>query len=155
MAERERQAKPTKADKDAAARAKRIWNALPKNRKPSQDDIADKLDITQGAVSQYLNGKIPFNYLAVIDFARVLGCRPEDIRTDLPEMQAQGRVTEKPPPEWEILRESGWPFTFEAPRYRRLSEEQREQIERVVLTMIEGFEGSNRPKRTKRIALRQ
>lgn len=38
------------------------------------------MDMTQGAVSQYLNGKIPLGTDATISFAHLFGCHPSDIR---------------------------------------------------------------------------
>lgn len=78
-----KRAKPTEADLAAAARLQALWEKRPEGVK--QQVVADILDITQSAVSQFLLGKIPLNYTAVVAFARALGCRPEDIRTDLPE----------------------------------------------------------------------
>lgn len=55
---------------------------------------------TQGLVSQYINGKIPLNYRALMLFARELGCDPRDIRKDLPEQTVTSHKTDTDDPEW-------------------------------------------------------
>lgn len=47
-------------------------------RKPSQEDMAVKFTFGQSALSQYLNGKIPLNKEAAVQFATVLGCQVID-----------------------------------------------------------------------------
>ncbi len=49
--------------------------------------MAEELGITQGAVSQYLNGRIPMNYRTLRAFTGALGVPETDIRSDLPEQQ--------------------------------------------------------------------
>jgi phage repressor protein C with HTH and peptisase S24 domain len=55
---------------------------------------------TQGLVSQYLGGKIPLNYRAVVLFANELGCSPTDIRTDLPEISGLAGTPPMQDSEW-------------------------------------------------------
>ena len=43
-----------------------------------------------------MGGKIPLNHRAVLFFARELGIAPEEIRSDLPELQLSHRVDEPP-----------------------------------------------------------
>lgn len=82
-----KKAKPTAADRAAAAKLKMAWGHHARELGLTQDSIAGELGITQGAVSQYLNGKIPLNYRTLLVFCRALGIAPESIRTDLPEQQ--------------------------------------------------------------------
>lgn len=82
-----RKAKPTAADIRAAGRLMAVWKANARRLGITQDTLAAELDITQGAVSQYLNGKIPMNYRTLVVFCRALGIEPDEIRTDLPEQQ--------------------------------------------------------------------
>lgn len=90
---KERRAKTTQADKDAARRLKAKWDALPRSERPTQEEMGAALSedpdnpVTQGAVSQYLNGVIPLNFRTVLIFARELRCRPEEIRSDLLEFE--------------------------------------------------------------------
>jgi len=59
----------------------RLWSAA-KNRKDkpiSQSKAADFMSITQGAVGQYLNGKIPLNTDAILLFSKYLEVFPGDI----------------------------------------------------------------------------
>lgn len=88
--ESNRRAKPTAADVKAAERLKSAWSAHARGRGITQDKIAEELGITQGAVSQYLNGKIPMNYRTLFAFCRALGIPASDIRTDLPEQSLPG-----------------------------------------------------------------
>lgn len=82
----------TPADKAAADRLKAIWKALPRDRKLTQQQIADDWegpgDANQSLISQYMNGLIALNYRAVLSFAKQLGCKDTDIRNDLPEQAA-------------------------------------------------------------------
>ncbi|WP_313248960.1 XRE family transcriptional regulator [Stenotrophomonas acidaminiphila] len=95
--ENHRKAKPTPADVAAAQRLKREWTARARGLGVTQDTAAEELGITQGAVSQYLNGKIPMNYRTLLVFCRLLGISDTDIRTDLPEQQLVGGPVE---PDW-------------------------------------------------------
>lgn len=47
-------------------------------KKPSQLYAAEQLEITQGALNQYLNGKIPLNMDAALNFAKLLECEVLD-----------------------------------------------------------------------------
>jgi transcriptional regulator with XRE-family HTH domain len=83
-----RKAKPTAADKMAARRLKAIWdNRLAKARLEghawTQETAGAEMGITQGAISQYLNGDIRLGYGAVLKFAKFLGVAPTEIRDDL------------------------------------------------------------------------
>lgn len=82
-----RRAKPTKYDIAAAAKLKAVWSERARPRGITQEKMADELGITQGAVSQYLNGKIPMNYRTLKTFSAALGIEDTDIRSDLPEQQ--------------------------------------------------------------------
>lgn len=86
----ERKAKPTPEDRRAAAELKARWVAA--GRQPTQTEIGFALGITQGAVSQYLAGTIPMNYVTLALFCQQLGIAdPAEIRTDLPEQQLMVR----------------------------------------------------------------
>jgi hypothetical protein len=96
-----KRAKPTDADREAAKRLINIYQ--------HRNDVADSRGraavtqpwiasqwkpnpITQGAVSQYLNGKTPLNLDAVLNFARILECDPREIRDDFGEKQSAQKV---------------------------------------------------------------
>jgi hypothetical protein len=90
-----KKAKMTPADKEAHRKLRARWDALPKDKRPKQEDI--KGLGTQSNVSQYLTGRIPLNYYALSVFCKYLGCKPEEIRSDLPEqqiMQEQSRSSD-------------------------------------------------------------
>uniref|UniRef100_A0A1I7WD29 HTH cro/C1-type domain-containing protein n=1 Tax=Heterorhabditis bacteriophora TaxID=37862 RepID=A0A1I7WD29_HETBA len=92
--ENSRKSKPTPADVAAAAKLKLEWQARARSLGLTQDQVADELGITQGAVSQYLNGKIPMNYRTLVVFCRLLGINDTDVRRDLPEQQLLGPPTD-------------------------------------------------------------
>lgn len=89
----DRKGQLTPADMAAARKLQRLWAARANPRELTQDAFAAQMDITQGAVSQYVNGKIALNYGAVLAFAKALGCDPKAIRDDLPEQRLQRSVS--------------------------------------------------------------
>lgn len=82
-----RKAKPTKQDIAAAHRLNAEWKARARGLGLTQDKVAEDLGISQGAVSQYLTGKIRMNYRTLHAFCEALRIQPADIRSDLPEQQ--------------------------------------------------------------------
>lgn len=88
--QKKRQAKPSAADKKAAAKLRAIWQSKAKGIGLTQTNFSERahVDWSQGAVSQYLNGLIPLNYNALLAFSVALGVDPASIRTDLPEQRA-------------------------------------------------------------------
>jgi transcriptional regulator with XRE-family HTH domain len=85
-----RQAKPTAADIRAAKELKRRWLAIPRDFRPTQEQMAARYGegANQSLMSQYLNGRIPLNIRAVMFFAREFGCAPREIYPDLPGLDA-------------------------------------------------------------------
>lgn len=76
----------TPADRAAADRLRALWDAKPRDQRPTQAEMAHLLGgSSQSLTSQYLSGLIALNYKALLTFAGVLGCSPEAIRDDLPE----------------------------------------------------------------------
>lgn len=51
----------------------------------TQENIAHACDMSQGAVHQYLSGKIPLNLAALLKFARLLKAHPKEISPALTE----------------------------------------------------------------------
>ena len=49
----------------------------------TQREAAQKLNISQSAICQYLNGKIPLNIPIIIKFAKLFKTRPVDIDSTL------------------------------------------------------------------------
>lgn len=82
----------TEADRVAAANLSRIWKEKAERLGLTQEKAAAALGnpgkegITQGAVSQYLRGKIPCRAVATYRFAKLLRVRPLEIRPDLAEL---------------------------------------------------------------------
>ena len=72
----------TEQDREAAKRLRARWKTEQAARRFTQDDAAEKMGITQGLVSQYLNEHTPLGVVATIRFAKFLRCRPSDIRPD-------------------------------------------------------------------------
>jgi hypothetical protein len=87
----------TSADRVAATHLRALWDAAVRRRKAegvplTQDLMAERMHRetgkgTQSLVAQYLNGKLALNYKAIVAFSNEIGCRPEDIRSDLPEQR--------------------------------------------------------------------
>lgn len=75
--------KMSAADLEAGTRLRKLWDEKAKGLELTQEKAGDKMEISQGAVSQYLNSKIPLNLTAVIQFAKMLEVNPREIRTDL------------------------------------------------------------------------
>ena len=92
----QRKAKPTEADIEAAARLLDAWEDRKRGLGLTQEKIADRLGgKSQGLVSQYLHGRIPLNYRALLVFCDALRIPPESIRDDLPEQQMNhSRISE-------------------------------------------------------------
>lgn len=78
----------TQDDLEAARRLRDQWNARQRERGFTQETASDALGMTQGAVSQYLNGRLALGVAATIRFARFLNCQPTDIRPDYEHMLA-------------------------------------------------------------------
>lgn len=72
----------TAADRIAAQRLKRIWNARKRDLNLTQEKAAAQLNMTQGAVAQYLNGHTAIGTEALLKFSRLLGVQPVDIRPE-------------------------------------------------------------------------
>lgn len=112
---------------------KAILDGMSRTERPTQEQIAEALDTNQSAVSQYVNGVIPLNFKATLIFAKELGVRPEQIRTDLPEFQLIHEF-------WDVgvsqLKPAGhpprWPFGLSKERYDALDPQQKIQIEQIL-----------------------
>jgi len=70
----------TSEEMEWADRLKRIWNAKKSVLELNQDKVGAEMGITQGAVGQYINGKIPLNDPIVIEFARILRVDVREIK---------------------------------------------------------------------------
>lgn len=63
----------TETEKKWAANLMKIWQAHKARTGMSQEALAEQLKMTQPAVGQYLNAKLPLNTDAMCLFAKVLG----------------------------------------------------------------------------------
>ncbi|HCM9412601.1 TPA: helix-turn-helix domain-containing protein [Enterobacter hormaechei subsp. steigerwaltii] len=79
--EKKKDITPTQAED--AKRLKAIYEAKKKVLGVTQQSIADELDITQGAVGHYLNGRNPLNLPVASVFARLLKVRVEEFSPTL------------------------------------------------------------------------
>lgn len=68
----------TPAQAEDAKRLKDLYEAKKKRLGVTQQSIADELDITQGAVAHYLNGRNPLNLVMALTFAQQLQVNVED-----------------------------------------------------------------------------
>ena len=164
--DQERNSKPTSADLEAAKRLKAIWKAIPEAERPTQEAIGERWTankksedgkIGQGMVAQYINGHTPLNLTAVLEFASILGCKPTDIRSDLPGLRGGDYtrpVSSNPSEKKVVPLLVHWPFKVKRDRYDKLNTEQKKQIDVTVCAMIQAFEAHNRdipnPRRGKR-----
>ncbi|MCX9065099.1 helix-turn-helix domain-containing protein [Citrobacter portucalensis] len=71
------------AQAEDAKRLKAIYEAKKKALGVTQQSIADELDITQGAVGHYLNGRNPLNLQVALVFSRILGVDVREFSPDL------------------------------------------------------------------------
>ncbi|ENL6904457.1 helix-turn-helix domain-containing protein [Enterobacter ludwigii] len=79
--EKKKEITPTQAED--AKRLKAIYEAKKKVLGVTQQSIADELDITQGAVGHYLNGRNPLNVPVASVFARLLKVSVEEFSPTL------------------------------------------------------------------------
>ena len=91
-----------------AQNLRKIWNDKAHEFKFTQRQAAKKLDWSQGAISQYLNGITELNPQAVVKMANFLGVAPHDIDPNLD----PGDIPQKG--YWPVLgNTSGAPITVE------------------------------------------
>lgn len=70
-----------------ASRLKAIWERKKAELSLTQEKAAGMLGFnTQGAVSQYLNGRVPLNVENTLKFSALLGVEPEEINPDLADL---------------------------------------------------------------------
>jgi transcriptional regulator with XRE-family HTH domain len=84
---KQKTAKPTETDRHYADVLKALWNrklaeARSQGKKWTQESAGAEMGMTQGAVSQYLNGEISLGLDATFKFANFLGVDPLEIRDD-------------------------------------------------------------------------
>ena len=87
---------PSAASIEASKRLKKAWNEKRKVLNLSQTDAGNLLDISQGAVGQYLNGIISLNLTILIKFCALIS---EDPSLIYPEMMDQIKVNNGPLPD--------------------------------------------------------
>ncbi len=76
--------KISESDKIAAQNLRNIWEAKRESLGLTQEKAADIMGFaTQGAVSQYLNGRTALNTDTILKFASLLRVDPEDINPEL------------------------------------------------------------------------
>ena len=78
----------TAEEKQWAANLKRLWSGRAidplTGKKTSQERAAEMAGWgAQSTVSQYINGVIPLNTDAILAFASIIPCKPEDINPEL------------------------------------------------------------------------
>lgn len=76
--------KLTPKERAAQKRLLELWNRKRREGKiKTQEQLAEKLGLTQSGVNQYLLGYIPLNLPVVLKFAWVLECTPSEIFPDI------------------------------------------------------------------------
>lgn len=88
MAKKEHTRNITPADEAAAERLRRLWADRARQLGVTQYTVADLMEATQGAVSQFLRGRIALNLKATLAFAKALQVDWREIRDDFPDLQA-------------------------------------------------------------------
>lgn len=76
-------------DRKAAVNLAEIYERKKKGLELNQEKLAFEVDMTQGAVSQYLKGKVPLRIVAALKFAKALKVKPTEIREDLAELTSE------------------------------------------------------------------
>ena len=76
------QKKPRPSQDDAATRLRSIWDSKKRELGLTQEEAGARMGMTQGAVWQYLNGRIQLNTAAALKFARLLEVSPSEILGD-------------------------------------------------------------------------
>lgn len=71
---------------ECAARAKAIYLDRKESIGLTQDQIAASMDITQSAVTQFLNGTVAMSLRAKFNMAKALKCRIGDIDPELADL---------------------------------------------------------------------
>ncbi len=83
-----KKSKMAPADIAAGERLRALWNERSRRLGLTQEIAADRLGITQGAVSHYLNKRIPLGLQAALKWAALLGARPGEIRPEFADYEA-------------------------------------------------------------------
>ncbi|MBN8492373.1 MAG: helix-turn-helix transcriptional regulator [Burkholderiales bacterium] len=82
---RAKDAKPTDADRAAAAYLSQLWEDYKRahtgrdGKRPTQNSIIEATGLSQSAISQYMKGRLRFGYGAVLKFAAFFKVPPKDI----------------------------------------------------------------------------
>lgn len=85
MAKQEDRMTPT--DHVAARNLREIWDRIARERRGlTQARAAEELGMSEGAVSQYLRGKLPLGLKTTYRWAAYLGVDPKEIRPDMDEL---------------------------------------------------------------------
>lgn len=73
----------TKAELEEARRLRDLWDARKRPLRLTQESLAEKLGITQGAVNQYFRGRIRIGAQVLLNFAKHLKFDPRDVRPSI------------------------------------------------------------------------
>lgn len=71
--------KVTPEKKEIAFRLRRIWNAKAKTLGLTQTGVAERLGISQAALSQYINGHVATNTDIILKLANILDIEPKEV----------------------------------------------------------------------------
>lgn len=101
MAATDRRAKMKPEDVEAFRRLRDLWEARASGLGLTQESAGAAMDVSQGAVSHYLNGRIPIGLEACIKWAALLRCDPAEIRPEFEPLFSAvqtARTSEAPTP---------------------------------------------------------
>jgi len=69
--------------KEDAMRLKALWEDFSRRTKLKQEDVLEHFGFTQGAFSQYINGRLPLNLETLLNFAHLMKCRVSEVSPTL------------------------------------------------------------------------
>ncbi len=88
----------TQEDRDKAQRLKNLFENKKKELNLTQVKCAEKMEMTQSAISQFFNAIVPLNTDTILSFAELLESKPSDIDPKLSEDRFKTKEMFQPVP---------------------------------------------------------
>ena len=137
----------TPEQKRAAKKLRTLYEGRKKELFLTQQKIADIMGVTQGAVFQWLSGKTPIGYKALVGFAKVLEVQPSDIFPELC-IQLDGHLEEvmEKTQQYKVEAESKNSITAARRRLRAAINKLPEQDIRTLISVADGLAKARKSK---------